>query len=1566
MSTGNQNSPINTKSSPNTHSRLEHLFFFLILAFLLTVSADFYVVMSLHQNQENALNATTWHRDQVQELTKLTQSLKLTGDIDEITKNEMRIATSIAKIAQANQKQTEFSTQAPKELEKVHLDLQTLLEKQKELAIALKKTPAENAAVPFNAISQSHNKTINIIQSQIEQWLKQDVAIAFEFARQFSWLNLIHGILTISLFILVAVGGYYGRKLLHRMHSDSQKRQEALLELQQAETMASTILQSALDSIIVINHEGMITRFNRASEKLFGYSSEEILGQNVKRLMPAPHHDNHDSYLAKYIKTGIPHIIGLTREVSGLRKDGSEFPMRLSVSEMRVNGKQFFTGIVQDLSAVKETLQVLHRQALVFDNITDAVILTDLRNRIIDWNPGAYRIFGYSKEEAIGKTTDLLTQERNHLLTTRIFTSVFKDGRWEGELPFIRKDGSRGISDTVVVPLYDESGKRIATVGVYQDVTDKRQAEEQLRESELRYRQLTQAARDVISRHTIHSQFIDVSPACQRILGYSQDELIGKKLYDLVHPSDISDLRNSYAALLQKRTAEPVSFRIRGQKGNYIWVETSNQLVEDSETGATLEIVTVTRDISDRRETEQRLRLQYTITQVLTKSIGIEEAAPKILEGICQSLNWEMGELWTSSDKDRNIRLVASWCSHSERLDRFTAESRHLLFESGRGLPGHIWQTKKPLWIENIYQSDYFHPEGIAAKANLRGAIGFPIISQGEIQGVMIFFNRTMQKPNEPLLELISATGGQIGQFIQRRRAEQELRNTLSLQRAILDSANHSIITGRPDGIITTFNKAAERLLGYRSEEVIGIKTPEIIHDRDEVVERSRVLSEELGETVVPGFETFVTKARIKGSDENEWTYIRKDGSRFPVLLTVTAIRDQNNNITGYLGIGNDISERKQAEEDRQRFVALVEHVPDFIGMADMDGNAFYVNPAGRNLVGLKDINDVKTRKVNDFLPAESHKFMNEVTLPTVLAKGRWEGEMQLQNFTTGQIIETQQNMFVVYHPRTNLPMCLATVMQDITDRKKAQIDLERAKDQAESANRAKTHFLANMSHEIRTPIGAILGYADMLLDPNIERNEKTDALHSLRRNGSHLLQIINDILDLSRIEFGKLELEFIPYSPWQVVLEAISILAVRADEKGIHLKATPSGIVPDNILTDPTRLRQILVNFVGNAIKFTETGKNVELLFGCLASDTPDATLTFAVRDEGIGLTSEQRNQLFKPFQQADTSHTRKYGGTGLGLSICKHLAEAFEGTIEVESEFGKGSTFTLIIPVRPAESMTWISAENLSTNIRVDLIDTSKEPISCKGRILLAEDSKDNQRVIQYHLRKMGLEAEIAENGQIAVDRALHESFDLVLMDMQMPELDGYGATSALREEGYTKPIIALTAHAMRGDREKCLSAGCTEFLTKPVDPVKLAETLMQYLRTSESKESTETCRNNLENKFDKHKEPNNCGPMVSHFADDPEFLELIQEYVASLTPHIRQWREALYADEKERLASLAHQTKGAAGMYGYPELSDLAAELEMMAKSNETAEKISEKLSNVEQMVVAIEQGLNSHQS
>jgi signal transduction histidine kinase/ActR/RegA family two-component response regulator/HPt (histidine-containing phosphotransfer) domain-containing protein len=508
--------------------------------------------------------------------------------------------------------------------------------------------------------------------------------------------------------------------------------------------------------------------------------------------------------------------------------------------------------------------------------------------------------------------------------------------------------------------------------------------------------------------------------------------------------------------------------------------------------------------------------------------------------------------------------------------------------------------------------------------------------------------------------------------------------------------------------------------------------------------------------------------------------------------------------------------------------------------------------------------------------------------------------------------------------------------------------NVEKACQAIEAANRAKSQFLANMSHEIRTPLNAILGFTDLLVrgGAQVEEEERREYLDMIASSGQHLLELINDLLDLSKIEAGHLRLERVTCSPQAVVAQVASELRVRAVEKGITLECEWPAETPAQITTDPLRLRQLLVNLVGNAIKFTEAGTVRIVTRLDRSGDRP--RLAFDVVDTGIGIPNDKLESIFDAFVQADNSVTRKFGGTGLGLAISRRIADALGGTLTVASCVGRGSTFTAAIDPGPLDGVEILPAGK----------HESIRPRSARAaavalppvKILVVEDGPINQKLMKHVLQKHGATVATADNGQIGAELALREPFDLILMDMQMPVMDGYAATGFLRQQGLTVPIVALTAHAMSGDEKKCLAAGCSGYVSKPIDIDRLLATILELLapaadRPHEAPPPAAAAHHAAQ--------PAAAAPLFPTLPmEDPEFRAIAEEFVTWLGEHLRAMRDAWQGRQWPTLAKLAHTLKGTGGSAGFDCFTRPARELEQLSRQ-QCPEGVAELLDNLDQM-------------
>ena len=750
-------------------------------------------------------------------------------------------------------------------------------------------------------------------------------------------------------------------------------------------------------------------------------------------------------------------------------------------------------------------------------------------------------------------------------------------------------------------------------------------------------------------------------------------------------------------------------------------------------------------------------------------------------------------------------------------------------------------------------------------------------------------------------------------------RAEETVLEAGALQRAIFNSANFSSIATDAQGVIQIFNVGAERMLGYTAAEVMNKITPADISDPQEVIARAKTLSVELGTDIKPGFEALVFKASRGIEDIYELTYIRKDGSRFPAVVSVTALRDMRDVIIGYLLIGTDNTARKLVEAEQkkldqrlrdQQFYtrSLIESNIDAIMTTDPAGIISDVNKQMEALTGC-------TRDELIGSPFKSH-FTDperaEAGIKLVLSEKKVTDFELTACARDGKKTVVSYNATTFYDRGRTLQGVFAAA-RDITERKQVEAELHQARAAAESASQTKSDFLASMSHEIRTPVNSIIGIAALLAKTCLTP-EQTKYVEIFSRASENLLHLINDILDLSKVEASQLELERTEFSLNGLVEKVIEMLTVRAQQKDLALLCEIMPGVPTGLVGDPNRLQQVLLNLLGNAIKFTESGQ-VALRVSLDASSSVPDTVLFTVSDTGIGIPRDKLDQIFERFTQADTSTTRRYGGSGLGLTISKRLVELMAGRIWVESGVGEGSVFSFAVPLE-----IWTGAK---TAVVVPFGMGPAQPLR-PLHILLVEDYPDNRTITLAYLEDTPYRVEIADNGAIACEKFIAGHFDLVLMDRQMPVMDGLTATRTIRDWELANyrpptPIIALTAAALKGDREKCVDAGCTAYLTKPIKQSVLLQAIKEHCAivlppSREGGAGQDTI-------------------LMRKFADRiPEFLQNRRQDVTAML-------DALERDDFELIEFLSHGMRGAGGMFGFQAITDIGASIEKAAASFDT---------------------------
>jgi PAS domain S-box-containing protein len=1144
----------------------------------------------------------------------------------------------------------------------------------------------------------------------------------------------------------------------------------------------------------------------------------------------------------------------------------------------------------------------------------------------------------------------------------------------------------------------------------------------------------------------------------------------------------------------------PLARAIRGEEVNGVilfirheglpeglWLSVNGRPLRD-ETGAIRGGVSVMRDVTAQMRAERRSNAQHAVTRVLAESATLDEATPRILRALCESAGWDFGAIWERDRAARMIRCVDLWRRPGVSCDEFEAVTREAVFAPNVGLPGEVWASGQPLLVADVTQGPNF-PRTVAAKnCGLHAGFGIPIrYSSGEVGGVIEFFSRRISQPERGLLDMFAALGSQIGQFIERKIAEEELREA----RARFELA----VRGSGDGLWDWDIRANFVYFSPRWKEMLGYADHEIPHAYSEW--ESRVHPEDLERALTtihdyledPAAATYELEHRLR----------HKDGSYRWVLARGVALRDGAGRPYRMAGSHTDITPRKEMErrlrDEEALYHSLVETLPLNMFRKDREGRFTFGNSRFLQELG-KSLNEIRGKTDYDFYPrALAEKYRADDV--------RVMEREELFEATEEHVVPGGEKMYVqvlktpVYDAHKRVVGTQA-IFWDVTDRKRAEEALLRAREAAEVASRAKSTFLANMSHEIRTPMGAIIGMTELVLDTPLTQ-EQRDYLEIVRKSADALLAVINDILDFSKIEADKMDLDRVPFDLRELIGDTLSTLALRAHQKGLELAGHVTPDVPPAVLGDPNRLRQVLVNLLGNAIKFTEKGEVVVEVKRFTAegaerteekkdrasssSSLPSSALSavslvFTVRDTGIGIPPDKQQMIFAPFTQVDGGTTRKYEGAGLGLAISARLVAMMGGRISVTSESGRGSTFRFALPLEPAgapparpaqperlRGLAVLVVDDNATNRRileetlggwemrttcvagadealaaleaahragapfalvlldahmpgtdgfmlaeriqerpelaalatVMMLSSAGQPGSMARRraagitthltkpvkqaelwkailaalgeglavgvrsvseegaepladasdsaapqhrplhILLAEDNPFNQKLAQGLLGREGHSLVVVNNGFEAVAALERERFDLVLMDVQMPEMDGFQATQRMRAReaplGRHTPILALTAYAMKGDRERCLAAGMDGYISKPIRARELFDAIAAAVNaTPPPPEASEALTPG---------ETPDWEAALERVGGDRDLLvELVRLFLQECPGWLADLRRGLQAGDAGVVQRVAHNLKSCLGNFGVRAGFERAKRVELMGRERSLA--------------------------
>jgi PAS domain S-box-containing protein len=618
---------------------------------------------------------------------------------------------------------------------------------------------------------------------------------------------------------------------------------------------------------------------------------------------------------------------------------------------------------------------------------------------------------------------------------------------------------------------------------------------------------------------------------------------------------------------------------------------------------------------------------------------------------------------------------------------------------------------------------------------------------------------------------------------------------------AIISSSDDAIVSKDLNGNITSWNGGAEQVFGYSAEEAVGRHVSMLV-PAHLLPEEDFILSEiREGKSI----RHFDTKRR------------RKDGTLIDVSVTVSPIRNSNGDIIGVSKVARDVTELKQMDRLRANLSAIIESSDDAIISKDLNGYITSWNKSAERIFGYT-AEEVVGKHITILIPSDRIKEEDNI-LTTLRTGARIDHFETVRRHKDGHFINVSLTVSPIKDSQGNI-VGASKISRDITERIKVEGALK-------ETTRKKDEFLANMSHELRTPMNAVIGLTSILQNMDDMPEKARKFIDTLKVSADNMMDLINDLLDFSKIEADAFELEQVEFNLAEQVEKAISVMNVKAREKGLKLYVHFSPIANRRYVGDPLRLHQVIINLLSNALKFTERGSIEVSIEGRPGADTKTMNLTIKVLDTGIGIAPDKIETIFERFTQADSSITRRYGGSGLGLSICQGIVEKMGGTIKAESKLGHGATFIVQIPLTISESTSTV--ESFSATIAPNVPITEKD-------VLLVEDYEPNILVTSALLERLNLNYHVARNGYEALKAFGHGNFDVILMDVQMHDLDGLEATRRIRklenERGLDRtPIIAMTAHVREQDKALCIEAGMDDFLPKPFNPAELAQKIARF---------------------------------------------------------------------------------------------------------------------------------------
>ncbi|MHB1174948.1 MAG: hybrid sensor histidine kinase/response regulator [Sulfuriferula sp.] len=1255
------------------------------------------------------------------------------------------------------------------------------------------------------------------------------------------------------------------------IHSPATGLTEGIIELRRQEVLLKTgalqkaIFNSANFSSIATDAKGVIQIFNVGAERMLGYSAADVMN----KITPADISDPQEviaraKALSVEIGTSIePGFEALVfkasrgiediYELTYIRKDGSRFPAVVSVTALRDDENAIigYLLIGTDNTARKQAEEALLKagalQKAIFDSANFSSIATDAKGVIQIFNVGAERMLGYTAADVMNKITpaDISDPQeviaRAKALSVELGTSiepgfealVFKASRGIEdiyELTYIRKDGSRFPAVVSVTALRDDQNAIIGYLLIGTDNTARKQVEAERQHlldiQEETHKQLQQAnvtlqvseeklavtlnsigdaviATDASARVTL------LNPLAEQLTGWTQAGASGRPVDEIFHiinketrqPATIPVLETLAHGTIQGLANHTVLIARAGRECD---IADSCAPIRDRD-GQVIGAVLVFRDVTGEYAIQQTLRDSTAQIQTILNTVVDGIITLHAIGGIVETVNPAAERMFGYTAAEligQNFSLLIPELDRDQSngngsLEYYSASDEARASGLGREVVGRR-------------KDDSIFPMEMA-------------VSEMWLRGQRYFT-------------------GILRDITVRKQAEEALLKAGALQSAIFNSANFSSIATDAKGVIQIFNVGAERMLGYTAADVMNKITPADISDPQEVIARAKALSVELGTSIEPGFEALVFKASRGIEDIYELTYIRKDGSRFPAVVSVTALRDDDNAIIGYLLIGTDNTARKQVEADQkkldqrlrdQQFYtrSLIESNIDALMATDPAGIITDVNKQMEALTGCTRDELIGAPFKNYFIDSERA----EAAIKRVLSEKKVTDYELTVLARDGQETVVSYNATTFYDRDRTLQGVFAAA-RDVTERKRldqalqeTNAELVSAKFVAEKANLAKSDFLSSMSHELRSPLNAILGFAQLMeagspLPTPTQKSSIDQILHA----GWYLLELINEILDLALIESGKLSLSLEPISLPEVLLDCQAMIEPQAQKSGIRM-IFPQFDSPYFVNADRTRVKQVLINLLSNAIKYNRAEGTVEVTCSARTAER----IRISVLDTGEGLSPEKLAQLFQPFNRLGQEASAEEG-TGIGLVVSKRLVELMGGEIGAESTVGVGSVFWIELDLAGTPQVVIGADEPLA------LLQARVQHGTALRTLLYVEDNRANMQLVEQIIaRRPDMRLLSAGDGMRGITLARIHQPEVILMDINLPGISGTQALKLLREDPETAhiPVLAISANAMPRDIEKGLAAGFFRYLTKPIKVNEFMEALSLALEFAET---------------------------------------------------------------------------------------------------------------------------------